>query len=575
MSIAVIDKEVEASRLSGKMLKEGIISAAHHLGSHKGEVDALNVFPVPDGDTGTNMSMTMEAAARELTNLSDDTAFDAAAESLAAAMLRGARGNSGVILSLIFRGFAKSVAGLEHIGGEDLANALIQGSEMAYKAVMKPTEGTILTVIREAGEKATETANLTKDDAVAVWTGALCGAKEALLRTPSLLPVLEEAGVVDAGGQGLVYVMEGLLQGFLGQSHEDEPLPVPQANAIRRFLTELGVNDDHADIKFGYCTECLIGRGEEYQQDTQKLRKKLEQLGDCVVLVDDEEIIKLHVHTNQPDEVLKNALRYGQLLETKVENMRAQSKALQNESAEEAAQAESPGAPAVPVAPAVPKKPYGIVAVANGEGIHELFAELGTDAMVKGGQSMNPSTEDILQAVEQVNAEHVFVLPNNKNIIMAAEQAVPLASKGVTVVHTRSIVEGIGAVLDFDPCLDAQENCAQMQDAAGRVQTGLVTYAARGTVVNGMDIQKDAMIGLENGNLTLTEREPVAAAYRVIKRLVRAHSGTMVTVYPGEDVTQEQTDRLMELLERHYKGRVEISAVPGGQPMYYYMISVE
>jgi len=569
MSIGVIDKEVEASKLSGKMLKEGIISAARHLGSHKGEVDALNVFPVPDGDTGTNMSMTLEAAARELTNLSDDASFDAAAESLAAAMLRGARGNSGVILSLIFRGFAKSVAGLEHIGGADLANALLQGSEMAYKAVMKPTEGTILTVIREAGEKATETASASQDDAVAVWTGALHGAKEALSRTPSLLPVLEEAGVVDAGGQGLVYVMEGLLQGFLGQSHEEEPLPVPQADAIRRFLTELGVNDDHADIKFGYCTECLIKRGEEYLRDAQKLRKKLEQLGDCVVVVDDEEIIKLHVHTNQPDEVLKNALRYGQLLETKVENMRAQNKALQKE---EAKQAEPPGAP---TAPAAPPKPYGIVAVANGEGIHELFAELGTDAMVKGGQSMNPSTDDILQAVEQVNAEHVFVLPNNKNIIMAAEQAVPLASKGVTVVHTRSIVEGIGAVLDFDPTLDVQENCAQMQEAAGRVQTGLVTYAARGTVVNGMDIQKDAMIGLENGNLTLTEREPVAAAYRVIKRLVRAHSGTTVTVYPGEDVTQEQTDRLMELLERHYNGRVEISAVPGGQPMYYYMISVE
>ena len=569
MSLDIIDKEVEASKLSGKMLKEGIISAAHHLGTHKGEVDALNVFPVPDGDTGTNMSMTMEAAARELTNLSDDASFDAAAESLAAAMLRGARGNSGVILSLIFRGFAKSVAGLEHIGGEELANALLKGSEMAYQAVMKPTEGTILTVIREAGEKATETANATNDDALAVWTGALHGAKEALSRTPSLLPVLEEAGVVDAGGQGLVYVMEGLLQGFLGQSHEENPLPVPQTNALRRFLTELGVNDDHEDIKFGYCTECLIQRGEEYLQDTKKLRKLLEQLGDCVVVVDDEEIIKLHVHTNQPDEVLKNALRYGQLLETKVENMRAQNKALQNE---EAKQAEATGAPAVPAAP---KKPFGIVAVANGDGINELFTELGVDELVKGGQSMNPCTDDILQAVERVNAEHVFVLPNNKNIIMAAEQAVPLADKGVTVVHTRSIMEGIGAVLDFDPSADVQENCAQMQEAAGRVQTGLVTYAARGTVVNGMDIQKDSMIGLENGNLTLTEREPVAAAYRVIKRLVRAHSGTMVTVYPGEDVTQEQTDRLMELLERHYNGRVEISAVPGGQPMYYYMISVE
>lgn len=547
MSVGLIDRGLAASKLSGKMLKEGILSAAHHLRAHKGEVDALNVFPVPDGDTGTNMSTTLESAAQEISKISDDSGFDAAADCLASAMLRGARGNSGVILSLIFRGFAKSVAGLQNIGGAELANALIQASDAAYRAVTNPAEGTILTVIREAAAKAKDTAMVKRDDAVAVWTGALHGAREALAKTPAQLPALRQAGVVDAGGQGLVYAMEGLLQGFLGRSHTDDPLPAPETRALRRFLTTLGA--EPADIEFTYCAECLVA-WEDRHRKPDELRSNLEKIGNCVVVADDADVIKVHVHTNRPGLVLNLALKYGPLMETKVENMRAQSAA--------AAQ-----------------KEYGIVAVANGAGLERLCRELGADALVRGGQSMNPSTEEILRAVERVNADHVVVLPNNKNIILAAEQAGGLTEKTVSVVPTNSVAEGIAALLEFDESAGIEENLAHMRGAACRVQTGLVTYAARDSEAGGLHIQKGDVIGLENGDLTLVDGDPVAAACRLARRLVRKHGGTMVTVYPGEGVCEEQTRRLLAMLAARYGGAVELSAVPGGQPMYFYIIAVE
>ena len=563
MPIGLIDRGIAAPKLSGKMLKEGILSAARHLRAHKGEVDALNVFPVPDGDTGANMSATLEAAAREISQISDDSGFGAAAEQLASAMLRGARGNSGVILSLIFRGFAKSVAGLQRIGGAELANALIQASDDAYQAVTKPQEGTILTVIREAAAKARDIASVKKDDAIAVWTGALHGAREALAKTPSQLPVLRQAGVVDAGGQGLVYAMEGLLQGFLGRSHTDDAFSVPEPQAMRRFLATLGAESPGAapaDIQFAYCVECLIER-DNADMHPEELRVALEKIGDCVVVVDDDEIIKIHAHTNRPGDVLNLAQPYGAFMETKVENMKAQSESRKANPAQSAGTAQS--------------KEFGVVAVASGEGLEELFTQLGADALVRGGQSMNPSTEDILRAAERVNAGHVFVLPNNKNIILAAEQVQNLTEKSIRVVHTGSIAEGVAALLEFDESAGAEENLAAMRQAARRVQTGLVTYAARDSEAAGLRIREGDIIGLENGALTLTEHDPVAAAYRVARRLARGHGGTMITVYPGEGVSEGQTRRLLDMLHARYGGDVEISAVPGGQPMYFFIIAVE
>jgi len=549
------------------MLKEGVLSAARHLGTHTQEVDALNVFPVPDGDTGTNMTMTVEAAARALTQLDDESRFDDAAAHAADAMLRSARGNSGVILSLIFRGFARSVKGASKLDGPGLARALQQGSEAAYGAVMRPAEGTILTVMREAAQRALET----NGGALAVWLAALEAARESLANTPRLLPALRQAGVVDAGGQGLVYIMEGLLQGFSGGKadwKEDggEAFVVRTEHARR---TAAALCD--TEIKFAYCTECLIERGPACDAaEADKLRAALEALGDSVVVADGGEVIKLHAHSNRPGEVLSLAQACGELIEVKVENMR-----LQHREASERDMLPKTDGEAFYDDEAPAMKRYGLVAVAAGEGVTALFKELGVDAVIAGGQSMNPSTEDILKAIDSVPAEHVFVLPNNTNIIMAAEQAAPLTTKGVSVVRTASVPEGVAAALAFDESEGVERNHVQMQRAAGRVQTGLVTYAVRDSSAEGLDIRKGAVIGLENGRLTVTENDPVTAAWRVARHLVRKHSGTIITIYAGENVTAQMTAQLLERLEKRYGSEVEISAVPGGQPVYYYMIGVE
>jgi DAK2 domain fusion protein YloV len=469
-----------------------------------------------------------------------------------------------VILSLIFRGFAKSVKGLPFISGKDLAEGLLRGSEAAYKAVMKPTEGTILTVVREAAQRAREIA-LKTDDALDVWRAALQRACETLAKTPQLLPALRQAGVVDAGGQGLVYIMEGLLSGFTG--HAEVPVIAESfsyAPSESVAMASSAAAKSNVDIKFTYCTEFLVERTSDAQKnDSTELRVALAELGDCVVVVDDDDILKVHVHSNQPGDVLNLAQAYGQFVQMKVENMRKQHT---NAIA---------GAPE-PVGDVVPaEKKFGIVAVAAGEGMAELFRSVGTDEVVSGGQSMNPSTEELLRAVNQTPAEHVFLLPNNKNIIMAAEQVEALTARGVSVVQTRSVPEGVAAVLEFDESAGVEANHVQMQRAAERVQTGLITYAARESNAEGLDIKQGAVIGLENGKLTVTETEPVSAAYRVARHLVRKHSGSMITLYAGEDVTQAQTDQLVDMLEKRYNGSVEISTVQGSQPMYYYMIAVE
>lgn len=554
--------------ITGSMLRDAVISASHHINNHRGEVDALNVFPVPDGDTGTNMSMTIGAAAREVIRLSEDAGAGEVAAAVASALLRGARGNSGVILSLIFRGISKGLKGCKQADGTALANALQIGVEMAYGAVMKPTEGTILTVVRLGSESAKRAAN-SGADAVAVFNAACDSAARALATTPDLLPVLKKAGVVDAGGQGFVLILEGMRSVFNGSgiisSISEEATPVTAQHHGNK--KEIVANAD-GEIEFGYCSEFLINKDPRSTRDPVRLRAYLESIGDCVVVVDDDHIIKVHVHSNEPGNVIQEALKYGPLVNIKIDNMRQQ----HTNAAFDSPQEPEPQT----VAPIQePVKPYGFVAVAAGEGLKELFLELGADQVVSGGQTMNPSTEDILDAIMATPAEHVFVLPNNKNIIMAAEQTIPLADRGVSVLQTRTIPQGITAMLNFDESLGAEENHVNMMKAAQRVGTGLVTFAARDSSIDGESIQKGQILGMENGKITVVEQDLLHVAYRVTKHLYNKRDCSLITIFYGAEATEEQALELQSMLAAKYGSNVDISIVNGGQPVYYFIISVE
>lgn len=555
--------------ITGSMLRDAVISASHHINNHRGDVDALNVFPVPDGDTGTNMSMTIGAAAREVSRLAEDAGTGEVSAAVASALLRGARGNSGVILSLIFRGISKGLKGCQQADGTALANALQIGVEMAYGAVMKPTEGTILTVVRLASESAKRAAN-SGADAVTVFNTACDSAAKALATTPDLLPILKKAGVVDAGGQGFVLILEGMRSVFNGNgiiaSTSDEATPVTAQHHGEK--KEIVANAD-GEIKFGYCSEFLINKDPHSTMDPVRLRAYLESIGDCVVVVDDDHIIKVHVHSNEPGNVIQEALKYGPLVNIKIDNMRQQ---------HTNAAFDSPQEPPVQQAalPAQePVKPFGFVAVAAGEGLKELFLELGADQVVSGGQTMNPSTEDILDAVMATPAEHVFVLPNNKNIIMAAEQTIPLADRGVSVLQTRTIPQGITAMLHFDESLSAEENHVIMMKAAEHVGTGLVTFAARDSSIDGESIKKGQILGMENGKITIVEQDLLHVAYRVTKHLYNKRDCSLITIFYGTEATEEQALELKNMLATKYGSNVDISVVNGGQPVYYFIISVE
>ncbi len=548
--------------IQGKTLAQAIISGANHISNKKQMIDELNVFPVPDGDTGTNMSMTINAGKRELEMLKDPSA-EKAAEVAAAALLRGARGNSGVILSLLFRGFAKGLKGKEEVNGPDMANALSLGVQAAYKAVMKPTEGTILTVAREAAEAAMILANQT-NDAELIFDEIVEKAKESLQRTPDLLPVLKKAGVVDAGGMGLVVILEGMQTVFRsGKPVESLSGEKPKAKATP---IQNVVADMDTEIQFGYCTEFIVDKKKDCP-DAMKLRAYLESIGDSVVCVDDDEIIKVHVHTNNPGHAIQEGLKFGQLINMKIDNMRVQH---QNKVVEAEKAVESSG-----YVPVDPEKAFGFVAVAAGAGLQELFADLGVDQMVSGGQTMNPSTDDILRAIEATPAETVFVLPNNKNIIMAAEQAVKLADRRVCVLQTRTIPQGISAMLAFDPEKTYSENRLAMTRQFDQVQTGLITFAARDSEFDGHSIKKGEILGLDNGKLAFTERDLNKAIARLTKLLVKKSDGSFITVIYGSDVTDEQAEKASQALKEKYGDDYEISLINGGQPVYYYMISVE
>ncbi len=543
--------------ITGALLKSAFISGANNINNNRQAVDELNIFPVPDGDTGTNMSMTITNAAKALAVISDDEPAGSVADTAASALLRGARGNSGVILSLIFRGFSKGLKGLREADGKQIAAALQNGVDAAYKAVMKPTEGTILTVIRCAAQEAQNNA-MKDNDPVKVWSAACEGAQEALMRTPEQLPVLKTAGVVDAGGQGLVLILLGM------QSVFEDNTVIPgenQALAVDSQPKSV-VASASDDIKFGYCSEFIINKNPGCTLNPLRLRAYLESIGDCVVVVEDDSIIKVHVHSNEPGNVIQAALKYGPLVNIKIDNMRYQHQnaALGTGSSE-------------PVK-VVPVKPIGFVAVAAGSGLEQLFRDLGVDAVVSGGQTMNPSTEDILKAIETVPAEHVIVLPNNKNIIMAAEQTIPLSEKKVSVLPTRTIPQGITAMLNFDDTSSADENLNVMAKAAEKVSTGLVTFAARDSEVNGQHVQQGQILGMENGKITVIEKDFVTAAFKITKRMYK-RSSSLITVIKGDGVSDEDADKLVKQLEDKFGSDTEISVIDGGQPVYYFIISVE
>ena len=559
----------------GSQLKNAILSGSNNISKYKKQINELNIFPVPDGDTGTNMSMTIGAAAEEMKGLDDSSTAAQVAKKAASSMLRGARGNSGVILSLLVRGISKGLEGREEISAEDLVAALELGVEEAYKAVMKPTEGTILTVARVAAERGREALEMGSDP-VQVWDAVCMGAADALEDTPNLLPVLKKAGVVDAGGQGLCLIFEGMLSVFrsgivleCGLSEEEK------AQETAEFFRNVAAEFD-SEINFTYCTEFIVGRDPEIQKDPLELRLFLETIGDCVVVVDDDEIIKTHVHTENPGDALQAALQYGQLLTVKIENMKEQHrKAAEANEAQKAAAAEKPQPEKAHLEPQEPTEEMGFISVAAGDGLKSLFMDLGCANVVSGGQTMNPSTEDLLEAVLATPAKKVFILPNNKNIIMAAEQTIPLCTdREVIVIPTRTIPQGLSAMLAFDPDSDAQTNQEAMLEAAGNVDTGLVTFAARDSEYGGHTIRHGDILGLKNGKLEYIEKDPVAACVRVTRSFATKHTSFITLIY-GEGITQEQAEEAKRTLENKLHSDVEITLVDGGQPVYYFIISVE
>ncbi|WP_274953232.1 DAK2 domain-containing protein [Angelakisella massiliensis] len=548
--------------ISGRDLRDAMISAANNITNQKQQVDAMNVFPVPDGDTGTNMSMTINAAKRELEGLADDATVAEVSKTASSALLRGARGNSGVITSLLFRGFSKGLKGKETAEADDLINALSIGVESAYKAVMKPTEGTMLTVARVSAE--TIKAGYTEDTTVAaMWDQLVAAARDALAKTPEQLPVLKKAGVVDAGGAGLVCIFEGMQSVFAGNGVIQPAGQEGGEGAIHVDVNAAG--EYEGDITFTYCTEFIVIKNKETSKDPLTLRAYLESIGDSAVVVDDEDIIKCHVHTDNPGKAIQKALEYGMLTKMKIDNMRLQYEEQQKATA----------AKALNKVPVDPDIPFGFVAVAAGEGVQQLFTDLGVNHVVSGGQTMNPSTDDIINAIEATPSGTVFVLPNNKNIIMAAEQAAKLVkTREVKVIPTRTIPQGLSAMLAFNGEEDAQANVIAMGKAAERVGTGQITFAARDSDYDGHKIKEGELLALENGKVSFTERDLKRCAVKLVKALLNKDS-TFVTLIYGENVTEEQAAELEAAVREKLPKEVDLALINGGQPVYYLTISVE
>ena len=585
--------------INGQIFRDAVISAAYNITNQRDAVNALNVFPVPDGDTGTNMSMTITSARKELERLPDDVAVDKVAKTTSSAMLRGARGNSGVILSLIFRGLAKGLKGKEEIDVRDMILALSYGVESAYKAVMTPTEGTILTVVRLATQAGARYGTEHKEASFAeVFAHVIEGARDALAQTPELLPVLKKAGVVDAGGQGLLLIFEGMQSVFQDgvivantsdsepqeqenvQRREAAPAPAPAEGAESAAVpAAAGEPLTSGTLQYIYCVELLVMRDPAAKKDPTALKAYLESIGDQLTVKVEPELIKVHVHTNDPGRAMNQALKYGVLAKAAVNNMdRPENDPMQKVDLHQyhseperigEPDAESSGT----VAPVEITKEVGFVSVSAGDGIAALFQDIGVDLVVSGGQTMNPSTEDILNAVEQVPASTVFVLPNNKNIIMAAEQVAALSTRKVIVLPTRTIPQGVTALIHYNPDLSVEENHLEMSRSLDTVDTAQVTFAARDSVVDGLKIKEGQMLGMENGAITVVEDSALTAAYQITRHLCNRKT-TMVTIFFGEGATEEEATELESMIRDKFKD-IETAVIPGGQPVYSYIISVE
>ncbi len=563
--------------IDAKMLAKMFLAGAKNLESKKEWINELNVFPVPDGDTGTNMTLTIMSAAKEVAALNDMGTIDMASlcKAISSGSLRGARGNSGVILSQLFRGFTKVVKNYQEITVPVLTEACEKAVETAYKAVMKPKEGTILTVARGGAEKARELADAGIEDMSELLNQIIKHSDEVLTNTPELLPVLKQAGVVDSGGQGLMQVLKGAYDAYLGKEI-DFTLSADAAAHAKKSSSGNYDAQAGADIKFGYCTEFIIMLNKVFNIKMEMdFKEYLESIGDSIVLVADDELVKVHVHTNDPGLAIQKALKYGALSNMKIDNMRLehQEKLFKMSQNKEPAKSDADIKPEKPSADA-PKKDVGFIAVSVGDGINEIFRTLGADYIIEGGQTMNPSTEDMLNAIEQVNADNIFILPNNKNIILAANQAQELAKdKNIVVIPTKTVPQGITAIINYVPDLSVAENNETMTEEIKNVQTGQVTYAVRDTTINDKEIKQGDFMGIGDKGILSVGSVIHEVTLNMIDEMM-SDDMELISIYYGEDITEEDANALRAEVEKKYDG-CDIELQNGGQPIYYYIVSVE
>ena len=571
------------STIDAGMLKNAFLAGAKGLEAKKDWINELNVFPVPDGDTGTNMTLTIMAAAKEVAELENPT-MDQLAKAISSGSLRGARGNSGVILSQLLRGFTKEIKAVEEIDTTILANAMVRGTETAYKAVMKPKEGTILTVAKAMADKGLEMASQT-DDIEEFVKQVIEYGDYVLSQTPEMLPVLKQAGVVDSGGQGLMQVVKGAVDGLLGRTVHFSLDTVPDSGnrpaAGEKAARGAARTDiDTADIKFGYCTEFIINLEKVYtDKDETELKSYLESIGDSLVVVSDDEIVKVHVHTNHPGLAFEKAVAFGSLSRMKIDNMREehQERVIQDSerlAREQAAREQEDKDKATGEEAPSERREYGFIAVSSGEGLSDIFRGIGADCLIEGGQTMNPSTEDMLKAIERVNAENIFILPNNKNIIMAAQQARDLTEdKNIIVIPSRTVPQGITALVNFMPDLGPEENTRTMTEEMGNVRTAQITYAVRTTNIDGIDIEEGDIMALGDHGILAVGKSVDGVALEAMKEMLDDES-ELVTIYYGADVSEHEAKVLEEQAQEQYPDK-EIELQYGGQPIYYYLISAE
>ena len=563
------------STIDAGKLKNAFLAGAKGLEAKKDWINELNVFPVPDGDTGTNMTLTIMAAAREVAELENPT-MDQLAKAISSGSLRGARGNSGVILSQLLRGFTKEIKSVTEIDTTTLANAMVRGTETTYKAVMKPKEGTILTVAKGMSDKALEMASKT-DDIEEFAKEVIAYGDYVLDQTPEMLPVLKQAGVVDSGGQGLMQVVKGAFDGLTGRMADVslDAVPEQKGPAAQKPQTASLTDIDTADIKFGYCTEFIINLEKDYSdQDENQLKSYLESIGDSLVVVSDDEIVKVHVHTNHPGLAFEKALTYGSLSRMKVDNMREEHQERIIKDSERLAREQAAGNDGDVGQPSNERKTYGFIAVSSGDGLSEIFKGIGADYLIEGGQTMNPSTEDMLNAIDKVNADNIFILPNNKNIIMAAQQARDLTEdKNIIVIPSKTVPQGITALVNFMPDLSAEDNLAAMTEEMDNVKTAQITYAVRTTNIDGMEIEEGDIMAIGDHGMLAAGKSVERVAMDALKCMLDDDC-ELVTVYYGSDVVENAAKALVSQAEQMYPDK-EIELQYGGQPIYYYMISAE